>query len=361
MRKLTLDNAIKVAEDKGGKCLSTEYVRSADKLIWQCSEGHVWRASLHNVKSNGRWCAKCAIARNKLDLNEAQQIAASKGGKCLSKEYINANSKMQWQCIKGHIWEAKLDGIKYKNRWCPTCADTRLTLAHCHEAALNRGGRCISTEYINTKTKMKWQCDANHIWEASYESIIRMCSWCPYCAKRAKLTLEECILFAQSKNGRCLSLEYKTNGTKMLWQCHKGHKWEATFAHIKNGKWCPHCVHHISKPQIQIYEFILLEFPQLDIKLNDTKTISPKHLDIYLPLLQIAIEFDGEYWHYSQDAIDRGAQDRMTRKDLKCAELGIKLLRIRERDYLNDKDGELRKIKNFILTNFDENLFLPNL
>jgi len=56
-----------------------------------------------------------------------------------------------------------------------------------------------------------------------------------------KLSIYDCIKIAESKNGRCLSLEYPGNRIKMLWECEKHHKWEAVFGHIKNGSWCRRC------------------------------------------------------------------------------------------------------------------------
>ncbi|PKM92484.1 MAG: hypothetical protein CVU81_00175, partial [Euryarchaeota archaeon HGW-Euryarchaeota-1] len=43
------------------------------------------------------------------------------GGKCLSTKYINANTKLKWQCKEGHRWEAIPSSIK-KGSWCPVCA-----------------------------------------------------------------------------------------------------------------------------------------------------------------------------------------------------------------------------------------------
>jgi hypothetical protein len=46
---------------------------------------------------------------------------------------------------------------------------------------------------------------------------------------------------AQEKGGRCLSKEYITTITMMTWMCAKGHTWEATPMSVKGGSWCPEC------------------------------------------------------------------------------------------------------------------------
>ena len=54
-----------------------------------------------------------------LSMEEMQQIAESRGGKCLSTKYVNAKTPLIWQCIEGHTWEAQPDNVK--NQKVPLC------------------------------------------------------------------------------------------------------------------------------------------------------------------------------------------------------------------------------------------------
>ncbi len=49
------------AEDKGGQCLSkpTDYRNLASQLKWECSRGHKFTASLHNLRRRKHWCSRC--------------------------------------------------------------------------------------------------------------------------------------------------------------------------------------------------------------------------------------------------------------------------------------------------------------
>jgi hypothetical protein len=58
---------------------------------------------------------------NKLSLNDAIKIAESREGKCLSKEYINGETPMLWECNKNHQWTAQFRSIKNRHSWCPHC------------------------------------------------------------------------------------------------------------------------------------------------------------------------------------------------------------------------------------------------
>jgi hypothetical protein len=175
--------------------------------------------------------------------------------------------------------------------------------------------------------------------------------------KNPILTLNDCIKHAEALGGKCLSDEYVSIITKMRWSCHKGHVWEVAFNGIKNmDNWCPTCGLKISKPQINIHNELDSYFTNLHIILNDTKIISPMDLDIFIPSLSIGIEYDGEYWHHSAWAIEHGSIEKMAIKDAKCKLLGIKLIRVREKDYKQNKNLAMKRLYDFIEANNKENL-----
>lgn len=118
------------AEAKGGKCLSTEYINSDKKLLWQCSEKHTpWKSTYQNtVGTLNRWCPECAGQFSPEEqLERAKQYAISKGGQCLSTEYI-PKQKLIWKCreIDHQSWLARMSSvINSKNStWCPECGNS---------------------------------------------------------------------------------------------------------------------------------------------------------------------------------------------------------------------------------------------
>jgi len=52
-----------IAEARGGKLISTEYINIDTKLEWECIEGHRWWQKPDHIKNSGTWCAKCAFAK----------------------------------------------------------------------------------------------------------------------------------------------------------------------------------------------------------------------------------------------------------------------------------------------------------
>jgi hypothetical protein len=124
-----------IAFSHNGKCLSWHYYENIrQKLLWECRKGHKWFASVNSFLYSGSWCPYCAGNR-KLSLTELQQLAVQKGGRCLATQYTNSKTKLFWQCNKGHQWQATAFSIKIRESWCPVCYKFNLKTSKnkCHE------------------------------------------------------------------------------------------------------------------------------------------------------------------------------------------------------------------------------------
>ena len=74
------------------------------------------------------------------------------------------------------------------------------------------------------------------------------------------------------------------------------------------------------------------------------KTERGLELDIFMPTLNKAIEYNGEYWHQNKDM-----KDRDLLKQQLCKSKGIKLLTIWDKEWSMDIDKCKIKIKRFIM------------
>ena len=115
-----------------------------------------------------------------------------------------------------------------------------VSIEEMHLIAQERGGKCLSDTYINNNVKLSWECAEGHQWEAIPGSV-RRGSWCPECAGKTPLTIEEMHRLAQKRNGKCISHTYVNFRTKILWECAEGHQWESSPANVKRGSWCSQC------------------------------------------------------------------------------------------------------------------------
>ena len=97
------------------------------------------------------------------------------------------------------------------------------------------------------------------------------------------------------------------------------------------------------------------------IKTNDRTIIKPKEIDVYLPDIKLAFEFDGKYYHADPNFFKPDDYIKQKGKYAKeiweydankiklCEEQGVKLIRIKEYDWTTNKQKELDKIKEAIV------------
>lgn len=114
------------------------------------------------------------------------------------------------------------------------------------------------------------------------------------------------------------------------------------------GKGCPECGKHISKSkgEIELCEYIKSIYKG-NIISNDRIQLDGKELDIYLPELKLAFEYDGKYWHQLKEEKEPGYHDL---KDSLAKEKNINLIHIKEEDWTKNQDETKLKIKETIKT-----------
>jgi len=321
------------AKSKGGNCLSTEYKGSKINMKWKCKEGHEWMSKINFMKSQNQWCPHCAGCVKKT-IEECRKIAQERGGECLSTEYKNAHTKMKWKCKEGHEWEAKFNNIKNQNQWCIKCSGyLKHTIQKCQKVARERDGLCLSTEYKNAHTKMKWKCKEGHEWETAFSNIKNQNHWCLTCSGSEILTIEECRKVAQERGGECLSTEYKCNKSKMKWRCSKEHEWETAFSNIKNNnRWCPTCSSGRSE---ELCRELLKARTGEDFKKVRPTWLDGLELDGYAKSINMAFEYNGAQHykyvpHFHRNGIEdfKAQQERDQKKYRICKQRGIQLVLI---------------------------------
>ena len=229
----------KLAASRGGELISKEFLGAAKHHTWQCEKGHIWKARPAIIKSQNQWCPKCGYGCP--EISDMRRFAAKNGGQCLSTEYINSRTKLQWRCKDGHVFSAVYSSIQ-QGTWCQKCrgGKRQITIDEMKQIAKKRGGYCLSTHYVNGVTPLRWQCAQGHTWETKPRNIF-LGYWCRQCAGKARDTIEHMRELAEEHWGRCLSTVYVNGKTKLKWQCSEGHVWETTPTAVKSGQWCGIC------------------------------------------------------------------------------------------------------------------------
>jgi thiol-disulfide isomerase/thioredoxin len=187
-----------------------------------------------------------ATAGSREILDCLRAIATEHGGQCLSRSYIDNNTKLLWQCAKGHKWEAIPNSMK-QGHWCPFCAGYGKTIQDMQQLAAQHGGKCLSPTFEGMLTSLLWECSQGHQWKAT-PSHVAGSTWCPYCYGRGQ-TIEDMRRLAAQRGGECLSLAFLGAHTHLMWRCAEGHEWRAVPHSIRHGTWCPVCSKERRRPR----------------------------------------------------------------------------------------------------------------
>lgn len=196
VRPGTLEEMKATARQHGGECLSKRYVNSLTPLRWRCSKGHVWMARPHQMKAygyaeRGHWCAACYHESTKTKtIEDMRRLARERGGECLSAKYVDGQTALRWRCSVGHIWNAIPHHV-VAGGWCRKCAYSgrRLSIEQVQAFARSHGGECLSKNYVNNDTPMRWRCSQGHTWTQPLSYVkIRLSRpngvWCIRCDGR---------------------------------------------------------------------------------------------------------------------------------------------------------------------------------
>jgi hypothetical protein len=188
MVKITEQEIIDIIKNKKGKFICFYFNEKNKKnVIFTCNNNHENQKRVDSFqRSLNSWCQEC----QRHTLKDAFKLAEKRGYKFLSKEYKNANTRYLWECQQGHQWMAKYSNIK-TGRSCPMCIinSRRIPLKIIQDIAISKGGKCLTNEenyYLKCKkgrlntSKLELECQEGHILSTTPTVVING-SWCPIC------------------------------------------------------------------------------------------------------------------------------------------------------------------------------------
>ena len=206
--------------------------------------------------------------------------------------------------------------------------------------------------YIDSSSPVKIKCNTHGLFIQTPNNHLAGNN-CPTCSlektsKEKSMTLYEFISKVNTIHNDKYDysqVKYKNSKTKINIICPIHGKFSQISGDHMSGKGCSKCVSIISKPEIQIQDF--LKNLNIEIQTNKRGIIGRKELDIYIPELKKAIEFNGRYWHYSEKYFIPG---KHAQKSNLCREKGIRLLHLREDLWSRDKNKMKEIILKFLKT-----------
>ncbi len=267
---------------------------------------------------------------------KALKIISDRGGVCISEEYVNAKTPLHISCgVPEHPpFKTTYDNLK-QGKWCPRCkADKargrkKYTLEDMQRIARENVLTCLSKRYLGVKIKLEYACNRNAKhpnFYATPDNILRG-KGCPRCGEEKKgrelKPVEDVLQIIQNRGGELVGFigTYSGYKTRAKIRCANGHAWTTSVHSLLNGSWCPRCIEPIGEQVTRnIFE---ATFNAPFSKSRPLFLISDKggrlELDGYNSDIGLAFEYQGPY-HFRPDQIIRDSNKRRLCKEV-CIEL----------------------------------------
>lgn len=349
---------------------------STKKIHFHCRKGHKWEEKIayfsKRFSTRGEHCPYCSNVWLLKGFNDIKTLYPQLYKEIKNKDKDNvlptSARKITWVCPRGHEFNSSINYRVRNNSGCPYCTGVKV-LTGFNDLKTLRPDLMKYWDYQKneldptkvsrgTTKKAWWKCDKGHSYLMPVSKKTIRGSGCPYCSGRRILpgyndiatTYPEILKeWNYDKNTITPQEVMKSSSKKVWWICEKGHEWEATVndRSRKDHKStnCPYCAVNItiSQGEQEVYDYVKSILPENTTIIQSDRTIlHPKELDIYIPDYNIAIEYNGAYWHKESELRDKYYHYNKWKK---CNDNGIQLITIWDVNwYKEDKKNIIKKL-----------------
>jgi Zn ribbon nucleic-acid-binding protein len=308
MKKVTHEDYLEKCKpllEEGYEVLS-EYTRASDKMNFKCPNGHKFQRIAKDFIRYGT-CPYCSGKHQytpKEFKQKVEQITHKKY--TVLSDYINTSTKITFKHKEcGYKFDMTPTNFLNGER-CPKCARVKI-IQVCKVNAEN-----------NTKTNDTYQEELKEMVGRRYSTLTK------YQGKRKSIT-------------------YKHNKCGNIFISNPDY-FKSSF--LKGYEPCPLCkeAKDVSNKELELRKFIE-SFYTKKIIYNDRVLLNGKELDIYLPEDNLAIEFNGLYWHSQEVSKGKCGIHYHLDKTEECEAKGVRLIHVFEDNWDNHNAQIKSKIK----------------
>ncbi|HSH52207.1 MAG TPA: hypothetical protein VK982_10850, partial [Bacteroidales bacterium] len=313
--------------ESAGYELIGKYINTNTKTLIKCPFGHLYEVRPYSFKQ-GHKCPKCTnhcIEQTK----ERFLKMLNKEGYILLSEYKNSKTKVYLKCPNNHIYYVSPSHFINKKSRCVECRGLcRNKTKKDFIKSLSNEGYILLSEYKNSNTKVLVICHNRHVYFTTSDNF-KSGRRCPKCSNHCPEQARESFLKLLKQEKYKLLSDYKNVSTKVFLECPEGHTWKVKPNDFSNYQRCPHCKGSTGQRKLQS---MLESNTNHKMVYNDRTVLNGLELDIYFPELNIAIEYQGDYWHSIPETVERDK-----RKKQLCEEIGIKLIEVWDSEFIKEE------------------------
>ena len=381
-RKNPLVNAPVAAwwSDKNERDISEMSAGSSDKAFFRCDNGHEWLREIRAQVKKGKNCTICERGPFLKDgYPELETMYSQDENRLAFNElHVRQNTKVMWHCpdcsMSFSARPRKLSFTKEQTgaTYCLVCAG-HLTVPEVNTLDVLAPELKISAlnyEDIKNETrislkKIVYRCGEGHVSNVRISSYVGPSrSRCKVCTKKrlgkerrlkaaSALSLKDALpegaewLDTNSFNPTEISPQVSQTIVHIKYtDC--GHYRSTNPRNITKSPACPACNkgNPVSKAEEDIADYVqgLLEGTGISMVRGDRTALGDKtELDIYIPELSVAFEYNGLYWHSEMVGKDKSYH---LAKYLSAADKGIQLFYIWEDEWRDKEDIVKRMIRH---------------
>lgn len=276
-----------------------------------------------------------------------------------------STKRSHWVCDLGHSWQAITQSVT-SGHGCPVCAGkvvligfndietTSPELLPLWDYELNNLQGVHPTNIsARSNIEVAWRCRKLHRWVAPVYSISRR-NVCPYCSGKRVIPGRTDILATHpeitnylhpTKNADIDLASVSPYGRQRLWMFCGKHEWSVRAYHFtKSGSRCPKCTHKVSRSEMRFADHVR-DVEGIDtVVTNYREGLGVYEVDVYIPALNLGIEFNGVYYH-SEKFRKQGAHQQ---KAINLISSGLRLMVVWEDDWNRDPERVLGRLQRLV-------------
>lgn len=373
---------------KNGTILASEVTAGSGKVAWwQGVCGHEWDTKTCIRTGQRQKCPICSNKRILIGYNDlattfpmiATEWHPTKNGDVTTYMAVSGSRTDYWWLGKcGHEWYTTPNIRTHNNAGCPYCANQKtLTgvndletmyplLAELWDYEKNEAsGHTPSTINGRSKISVWWKCELGHSWKNRVCYQADKLTYCTTCYGRTILPgfndlatkFPELMLeWHPTKNTVDPTTISAETHDKAWWICSaKGHEHLSSVRNrTKYGIECKRCTdaRYISKAEQEIADWLVSL--GCDVKQGDKTVLKGLELDILVRDKNVAIEYNGIYWHSDANIKDKHYHRK---KWLDAKNAGIQLIQVWEDEWLAKPDVVKSMIAHKLGLNVGERVF----
>ena len=333
---------------------------STRRVWWKCQHcGFSWQQSSSQRIQDNNGCPYCSGLRPKKGINDLQTVNPllasewnyQRNGSLQPSDVLpQSNKKVWWVCKEGHEWKTSV-AVRYKGCRCPVCSGKKIlegindlqTLYPGIAAEWHRSKNLLllptQVSYASQK-KVWWQCKYGHEWQSIISNRTNLRSGCPICSNKQVLTGHNDLGTTHPEIAKEWHPEKNLplrpadiiagSNKKVWWMCRKGHEWYVAPNQRTQGRNCPVCSEalHTSFPEQCVFYYLTQ-----CVVADNRHTAFGKEIDIYIPSMQVGIEYNGLLYHNGKETADEEKKRFFQKR-------GIRVITIKESNQ-NHIDGDV--------------------